>query len=158
LQLAYVGDGPGTSVLSSLKEQFSADWVLLPGSTDAAGVAQWLRASNLLALPSYAEGCPNVVLEALSCGRPVVATNVGGIPEVLSKECGELLSPRDPVALSEAIDRVLQQKWDERKLTSQFGRSWDEMADEVYGILLKVLGSTNRGAVDKHVLDRGTLT
>ena len=152
LQLAYIGDGPGASLLSRLKARFSAGWVLLPGSTDARGVAQWLRASNLLALPSYVEGCPNVVLEALSCGRPVVATNVGGVPEVLSREGGELVSPRDSVALAEAIDHVLQQKWDERKLASKCGRSWDDMADEVCRILLKVLGSTDRDAADKHVL------
>ena len=157
LQLAYVGDGPAGSVLSSLKAQVSADWLLLPGSTDAAGVAQWLRACNLLALPSYAEGCPNVVLEALCCGRPVVATNVGGVPEVLSGEGGELVSPRDSVALAEAIDRVLQQKWDERKLASQFGRGWDDMADEVCRILLKVLGSTDRDAADKHAIARSIL-
>ena len=41
-----------------------------------------MAAADVITLPSYMEGCPNVVLEALACGRPVVATNVGGIPEI----------------------------------------------------------------------------
>ena len=44
-----------------------------------------MAAADLVTLPSYMEGCPNVVLEALACGRPVVATNVGGIPEILQR-------------------------------------------------------------------------
>ena len=71
-----------------------------------------MAAANLITLPSYMEGCPNVVLEALASGRPVVATNVGGIPEILSKECGELVPPRDAAALAKALASVLDRSWD----------------------------------------------
>ena len=79
------------------------------GSDD---VAVWMAAADLVTLPSYMEGCPNVVLEALACGRPVVATDVGGIPEIMSDECGRLVPPRDSVDLAHALASVLDTTWD----------------------------------------------
>jgi glycosyltransferase involved in cell wall biosynthesis len=134
LQLAYVGDGLGAAWL----KRYQADnpgWMLLPSSTDAAGVARWLRASDVLALPSYAEGCPNVVLEALSCGRPVVASAVGGIPEIVNDECGVLVPPQNVPALRDALAQVLGRPWDEALLASVHGRAWSDVAGEVYAIL-----------------------
>jgi glycosyltransferase involved in cell wall biosynthesis len=69
-------------------------------------------------LPSYAEGVPNVVIEALACGRPVVATRVGGIPEVVDAASGELVPPRDTVALADALSRVLSSNWDAARLSA----------------------------------------
>ena len=70
-------------------------------------VATWMAAADLVALPSYNEGCPNVVIEALSAGRPVVATHVGGVPELMDDTCGRLVAPMDTPALVQALDEVL---------------------------------------------------
>ena len=78
-----------------------------------------MAAADLVTLPSYMEGCPNVVLEALACGRPVVATNVGGIPEIMSDECGQLVPPRDPSALAQALASVLDRTWDAAAISAQ---------------------------------------
>ena len=67
-----------------------------------------LRSCDVMALPSLAEGLPLAILEAMACGRPVVATPVGGVSEaVLDGETGILVPPKDPDALSRAILRIL---------------------------------------------------
>jgi len=102
-------------------------------------VAVWMTAASLVTLPSYMEGCPNVVLEALACGRPVVATNVGGIPELmpphLVDRCGRLVPPRDPAALAEALTSVLDQSWDANAIAALAGRGWRTVAAELLAIL-----------------------
>jgi glycosyltransferase involved in cell wall biosynthesis len=82
-------------------------------------------------LPSYNEGYPNVVIEALSCGRPVIATNVGGIPELVTEKSGILVAPRDSRALAGAIETAMERNWDEHSISEQFRRGWDEAADEL---------------------------
>jgi teichuronic acid biosynthesis glycosyltransferase TuaC len=139
LHLAMVGDGPLYEELKSFRHQHGEDWVTLASQCTPSEVSQWMTACDLLALPSYAEGCPNVVIEALSCGRPVVASAVGGIPELVSDSCGILVPPRQVEALVQAIDLALKRSWDERLIVSQFGRTWNEVAAEVETVLLKVL-------------------
>jgi teichuronic acid biosynthesis glycosyltransferase TuaC len=99
------------------------DRILFVGACSSQEVAQWLAAANVFALPSYAEGCPKVVIEALSCGRPVIATNVGGIPELLSEKSGILIRPKDSRCLASAIETAMDRKWDEQLISEQFCRS-----------------------------------
>jgi teichuronic acid biosynthesis glycosyltransferase TuaC len=132
LRLAYIGDGPGYEQLRARAKRFSLEHqVILMGPCPSHRVAQWLAAANVLALPSYNEGYPNVVIEALSCGRPVIATNVGGILELVNEESGILVSPRDRRALAHAIETALERRWDEHLISAQFHRGWDEAAREM---------------------------
>jgi glycosyltransferase involved in cell wall biosynthesis len=84
------------------------------------------------------EGCPNVVLEALACGRPVVATQVGGIPEIMSDACGRLIPPRDPTALRDALEAVLSTQWDATSISAHWSRSWSTVAQELLDIFASV--------------------
>jgi glycosyltransferase involved in cell wall biosynthesis len=93
-----------------------------------------MAAANLVTLPSYMEGCPNVVLEALACGRPVVATRVGGIPEIMSDDCGRLIPPRDADALAQALNAVLTTEWDAASISVHWSRSWSAVARELQEI------------------------
>jgi glycosyltransferase involved in cell wall biosynthesis len=80
-------------------------------------VARWMAASDLLCLPSRAEGVPNVILEAFASGRPVVASAVGGIPEIHPGESGGGLVPAgDEGALAEALGDALDRRWDPERL------------------------------------------
>jgi len=133
--LAFVGDGPGGEHLrSKSKHLVLDDRITLNGACSSQKVAQWLAAANVLALPSYNEGYPNVVIEALSCGRPVIATNVGGILELVNEESGILIAPRDSRALAAAIEKAMDRRWDEHSISEQFRRGWDEAADELLRI------------------------
>jgi glycosyltransferase involved in cell wall biosynthesis len=104
------------------------------GNLNAEQIARWYAASNLFCLPSYSEGCPNVIIEALACGRPVVATNVGGIPELMDARCGILIPPRDASALADALAKTLDYPWDQEQIASSFRRSWQDMARETYDL------------------------
>lgn len=135
LRLVYIGDGPGSEHLRSKAREYSlADRITLMNACSSRQVAQWLAAANLLALPSYNEGCPNVVIEALNCGRPVIATKVGGIPELVNEKSGILIAPRDARALAGAIEAAMVRNWDERLISEQFRRSWDVAADEILNL------------------------
>jgi len=135
LRLAYIGDGPGCEQLRAKAKRFALEHqIILMGPYPSHKVAQWLAAANVLALPSYNEGYPNVVIEALSCGRPVIATNVGGILELVNEESGILVSPRDSRALAHAIETALERHWDEHLISTQFHRGWDEAAGEMLSI------------------------
>jgi glycosyltransferase involved in cell wall biosynthesis len=85
-------------------------------------------------LPSYNEGFPNVVIEALSCGRPVIATSVGGILELINEDSGILIAPKDSRALAAAIEKSMDRRWNEHTISEQFRRGWDEAADELLRI------------------------
>ena len=133
LELAYIGEGPMEEVLRSRCAQLNLSQRLrLLGTRTSPEVARWLAAADLLCLPSYSEGCPNVILEALACGRPVVATNVGGIPELLDSRCGLLVPPKDPARLAQALSAALERSWDATAIAASFGRSWEDVAEETF--------------------------
>ena len=135
LHVYLVGDGPdGDSIERSIQAHDASSYVhLLPGCAFDA-VAVWMAAADLVTLPSYMEGCPNVVLEALASGRPVVATNVGGIPEILSDECGRLVPPRDSGALAKALASALDKTWDAKAISAHGRRSWEAVSAELLEI------------------------
>lgn len=128
LQLALVGEGPMRAELDAKVAADSTLRVHLPGAQGPDEVARWMAASDLVTLPSYSEGHPNVLVEALACGRPVVATPVGGIPEVVDADCGLLVAARDPIALAAGLRDALERQWDDGALSRRFSRGWDAVA------------------------------
>ena len=106
-----------------------------------------MAASDLVTLPSYMEGCPNVVLEALACGRPVVATSVGGIPEILSAAYGELVPPQGSGALAQALASVLGRSWEAKTISAHNSRSWDTVASELLEIFLPLADKRKVGSL-----------
>jgi glycosyltransferase involved in cell wall biosynthesis len=88
-----------------------------------------MAAGDVFVLPSLSEGLPTVVCEAMSCGRPVVATAVDGTPEIVRDgETGFLVPPRDPEALAGALARVL----DDPALAARMSYRADVIAAERY--------------------------
>jgi teichuronic acid biosynthesis glycosyltransferase TuaC len=140
LQVYLVGEGPDRPLIESVVEENNAASCihLRPGcSFDDAAI--WMAAADVVTLPSYMEGCPNVVLEASACGRPVVATRVGGIPEIMSNVCGRLVPPRDPAALALALGSVLDTAWDAAAISASRSRGWDTVAEELLEVFEKLV-------------------
>jgi len=111
-----VGDGPLRVMLEKKVAEYNLrDNFIFLGFRD--DVNQLLNVMDIFVLPSLWEGLPNVILEAMACGKPVVATAVDGTPEaVIDNETGILVPPKDPQALEEAIVRLLSNSSEMRRL------------------------------------------
>jgi glycosyltransferase involved in cell wall biosynthesis len=137
-----VGDGPAKRVLTeAIAKHGVGEAIVLVPSCGTQEVALWMGAADVVTLPSYREGCPNVVIEALASGRPVVASNVGGIPELMDESGGRLVPAMDAKALEVALDEVLAQTWDAAEISSRHSRSWSDVADAVEDVMEKVLSA-----------------
>jgi glycosyltransferase involved in cell wall biosynthesis len=138
-----VGSGPQRdSLLRAARERGLSDRVHFEGSVPPAALGNWYAASDCVCLLSHSEGCPNVVLEALACGRPVVATAVGGIPEfVQDGVTGLLVASRDPEAVADALAAALGRSWQEGVIASTMdAHGWEAVAREQTRVYRKVLG------------------
>ncbi len=111
-ELVMVGKGPLRPELERQCGQLGiADRVTFTGPLDAAEVARWMAAADVLCMSSINEGLPNVVLEALSSGLPIVATDVGGIAEVVDRpERGAVVPRGDREAYCSALQQLLSRQ------------------------------------------------
>lgn len=119
LRLVFVGDGPDRQILSNLASSFGiADRTKFTGFQESMG--DYYAAIDLLVLPSLSEGLPNVVLEAMTYSKPVLATDVGAVREVLTNnESGWIIPPRD----SDAIARKLIEISKDPSLLEKIGKA-----------------------------------
>ena len=124
VRFVLIGDGVERPKLEEqVKIAALQEYFLFLGSRK--NVPELLASCNLFVLPSESEGLPNVVLEAMAAGLPVIATAVGGVPELIQDGVnGLLVPPREPKALSEAISRLLSDEGLRRRL----GRAGRERA------------------------------
>ncbi len=135
VDLVFIGAGPEAAHLAV------DDRVQRIGTVPHNEIANWMSACDLLCLPSRKEGLPNVVLEAMGCGRAVVASNVGGVPEaILDGFNGFLVPPGNVEALAAALHRALITRWDPAAICKSVARfDWDKSAQQVYTVLQSVL-------------------
>ncbi len=111
------------------------DRLLLAGVQPPDRVPDYFAAADAGLLASYREGCPNAVLECLASGRPVVATDVGAVPDIVEPgRNGEIVPVRDTDALTVALNGVLNRSWDAGAVCRSV-QSWDEVAQEVERVL-----------------------
>jgi glycosyltransferase involved in cell wall biosynthesis len=129
--LFLIGDGPGREEAEKqIAHHNLRGRVNLLGEKLHGEVARWISACDVVCLSSLNEGIPNVILEALACGRPVVSSRVGGIPEVICEgKTGLLVPPRESRALAQALASVLAKEWDAAYLRRSVAAfDWDTNA------------------------------
>jgi len=107
IKTIIVGDGSEYWNLMQLAERLGLkDVVVFAGQSATPG--DFIESTSVFVLPSRSEGIPNVILEAMALKKPVVATGVGGVPEIIQHEHdGLLVPPEDPRSLAAAIDRLI---------------------------------------------------
>jgi glycosyltransferase involved in cell wall biosynthesis len=104
-QLVIVGDGPLMMNLKEMVVNEDIKDVIFTGAR--RDVDKIMPLGDVFVLPSISEGFPITLLEAFASGLPAVATNVGGIPGLVTSDVGLLVEPGDPVALAESLDLIL---------------------------------------------------
>jgi teichuronic acid biosynthesis glycosyltransferase TuaC len=122
--------------------------VMIVGERPHDEIPFWLAAADVFCLATRSEGWPNVLLEALACGRPVVATRVGGVPEIVTDPAfGILVPPADDAALGAALREALSRSWDAPAMVAHAAaHSWDRVAATVLETLRSVTASAAGGA------------
>ena len=130
--LIIVGDGPCRADLKQrVQTSGMTQRVRFTGTIPQSDVSGWITASNVLCLPSRNEGTPNVVVEALASGVPVVATRVGGVPDLVRDgENGYLVNPGLPLMLANALSEALTRTWNKLEIQNSVSHlTWRALAN-----------------------------
>ncbi|WP_231878275.1 glycosyltransferase, partial [Oleiphilus sp. HI0117] len=141
-ELKFIGGGAMTSELVARSKNSSySKFIEFLGPKPHGEAATYIRSCACLVLPSYHEGVPNVLLESICSGVPVIATKVGGIPEVVKdKVSGLLVEPGDVLGLSEAMsDRRLNELGSKNEIATLGAQySWEDNISQVEAFLNRV--------------------
>ncbi len=124
-ELNIIGDGrERTTLVRQVKDLKLAEKVHFLGALSSRKVAEEMRRCDLLVLPSFDESFGVVVIEAMACGKPVVASRSGGPEEIVTQDTGVLVGVKDQVSLANGLREVLanQERYDSKKI-SAYARS-----------------------------------
>lgn len=141
LKLYLIGEGPNRAKLEQLTRDMGLQaQVVLAGNRNNDEIPLWFNAADVSILASAREGWPNVLLESLACGTPVIASPVGEVPEILaSPEFGMVANP-DPISLAAAIDTCLGKNWNREALSRYASqRPWEKVASEVEAYFKRII-------------------
>jgi glycosyltransferase involved in cell wall biosynthesis len=143
LRLIIIGEGESRLDLEKMIGVLGLnEHVILQGAVPHRELYLWYNVADLFCLASEREGWPNVVLEAMACGTPVVATNVWGIPEIIVSEELGLLARREEREIAEAINTALNRNW-QSEIILQYtqDKTWDKVALAVADVFQSVLAA-----------------
>ncbi len=155
-RLLVVGDGPDRAALAQAAARLGvSDAVQLVGAVANTDLSSWYSAADVLLLASSREGWPNVLLESMACGTPVVATRVGGVPEIVQTPLvGRVVPERTAEAFSQAVLDLLAQCCGDQNQQAALrlqvrqyaqGFSWDRTSEDQLK-LFNALAAAGNGA------------
>lgn len=138
-RLVIIGSGELDQPLRTLSKQLGiAQRVSFLPHIPHQDLPAYYAAAKCTILMSSMEGMPNVVLESLASGTPVIATNVGGIPEVVTQKNGILLTDRTEEALTIALKSALTHDWDRQQISQDMAHlDWTETARKLHQVFSK---------------------
>jgi teichuronic acid biosynthesis glycosyltransferase TuaC len=148
LQLVIIGEGFHRSQLEKTISLLNlGDRIRMPGTVPHEKLGYWYSAADVFCLASKQEGWPNVILEALACGTPVVGAAVGGIPEIIVNEDIGLLTGHTPAVMAARLREAMQKNWDRDRIVRYAGDfTWNEAAAKVHQVFDSVLSRSRRGS------------
>ncbi|MEQ8765241.1 MAG: glycosyltransferase family 4 protein [Planctomycetota bacterium] len=149
LKLVILGEGEKRRALESQITRLGLETrVSMPGAVPHEDLHRYYGAADVFALASSREGWPNVLLEAMCCGLPVVASKVWGIPEVVPDErYGLLCEERTGEAFARRLAEALERDWDRDAIASYArAQTWESVAANVQEVFSAVLGRETRSA------------
>ncbi|WP_298684859.1 glycosyltransferase family 4 protein [uncultured Methanomethylovorans sp.] len=118
--LLIVGDGYLRPKLEKMvQQQRLCNQIIFVGRQPYEKIPLWMNSSDLLVLPSISEGFGAVLIEAAACGKPIVATNVGGIPEASLESFRRLVPPKDPNSLALSILDILGSNFNSNEIIKE---------------------------------------
>jgi glycosyltransferase involved in cell wall biosynthesis len=145
-RLTVAGGGTEYAIVSKqIADMGLSSSVEIVGEVPRSSVPALMAKHSVYCLPSYGEPFATSVLEAMACGRPVIITNAGGLPSVVSEAGGRLATPRDPQTLASALveilgSRTLQDSMGQHNRNVMVERfSWSRVADRLEHIYQTVL-------------------
>ena len=124
-----------------IAEHHLQDIVWLVGSKPPEELKYWYSAADIFCLVSSREGCPNVVLESLACGTPVVATAVSGTPDILSEPTLGILVEQNVNSIRQGVEQALKYTWIHETIVKYAHEhySWEATADKTLHIFESLL-------------------
>ncbi|MEM3594692.1 MAG: glycosyltransferase [Candidatus Jordarchaeaceae archaeon] len=134
-RVVFVGEGDQKQILEKRAHDAGLEKrVIFTGNLPHNDVLHWMCRSKVLVLPSVEEGQGVVLLEAMACGTPCIGSNVGGIPDIITADCGYLFDPGNVEELANNIKNLVQndREWEEKSHNSQNRAKniydWDKIA------------------------------
>lgn len=142
LRLVLVGGGElEKAVRQQIKAVNLEKQVTLAGPQHHDQIPKWMNAADILCLNSLNEGYPTVLIEAQACGLPIIATDVGGVREIIQNQNLErLIAPGDTAGFLTGLQELYQQiERNQKNRISRYSRTWDDVANDITRILQELV-------------------
>lgn len=140
IHLYIIGEGYYRPSLEKKIENLRlGEYVTIVGQRPNSELGLWYSAADVFCLASFKEGWANVIMESLACGTPVVATRVGGTPEILNSPDIGILTDPTPESLQIGLQRALGMTWDRKQIRAYMeNRTWSNIAQEIKAVFQTV--------------------
>jgi len=137
LMVLIIGDGPSKqSLIKRVIKAGLSSYITFEDQKPHDQIAKLLSAADVLCLTSIREGRPNIILESLACGTPVVASDVGGIPELINTDNGILFPAGDSTAFSKSLNDALTKQWNSKAIVNSIKPfTWENTAKHYVNII-----------------------
>ncbi len=141
VELLIIGEGSYRRSLEELISKLNLnDKITLLGERPHKDIAKWYSAADLFCLTSLREGRPNVILESIACGTPVVTMDRWGLPEIVTQGSGILIDSYEPDVIAETIEHALCKEWDRSVVAGSVnGMGWEKTSKDLTELFNKIL-------------------